>query len=191
MRCGFPSANLMTTWPGPSRIWMLGGSIDIQDSQKKLFVAPEFRSASRGHRTPSTCKLTIIKHNKPLVVVVSINRACSTGKIEGRAVTGGPEPPSQPVGRPAPTKFRTVFECTTIAAPSFLVLITCADIGAGAHLAARCPGFLQRRITICRPVRTSLLWCVARRLLPDDSITSISISSEPGDQATVAIVDLI
>ena len=81
---------------------MLGGSIDKQDSRKKLFVVPESRSARRGRRTPATCKLTIIRRESP-VEVVAFNRARSAGGLEGWAATGGPGPPFQPVGRPAPT----------------------------------------------------------------------------------------
>ena len=81
---------------------MLGGSIDKQDSRKKLLVAPESRSARRGRRHPATCKLTMIRRESPLVVV-AFNRACSTGGLKGWAATGGPGPPSKPVGRPAPT----------------------------------------------------------------------------------------
>ena len=81
---------------------MLEGSIDKRDSRKKLFVVPESRNARKGRRTPATCKLTIMRRESPLVVV-AFNRARSTGGLEGWAATGGPGPPSKPVGRPAPT----------------------------------------------------------------------------------------
>ena len=108
-RRGFPSASLNTTWPGPSWTWMLGGSIDTQDSRKKLFVAPESRSARRGRRIPATSRLTIIRRESPLVVV-AFDRARSTDGLGGRAATGGPEPPFKLVGRPAPTGLVRFFD---------------------------------------------------------------------------------
>ena len=36
-------------------------------------------------------------------MVVAFDRARSTDRLGGRAVTGGPGPPFKPVGRPAPT----------------------------------------------------------------------------------------
>ena len=97
-RCGFPSANLMTTWSGPMRTWMLGDSIYKHDLRKKLLASPEYRSARRCRRTRATCKLTIIKRESPLVVVT-----CNTGGLEGKATTGEPGLLFQRVGRPAPT----------------------------------------------------------------------------------------
>ena len=44
----------------------------------------------------------MIRRESPLVVV-AFNRARSAGGLEGWAATGGPGPPFQPVGRPAPT----------------------------------------------------------------------------------------
>ena len=83
---------------------------------------------------------------------------------------------------------RPFLEHATGTAPSLLALTTCVDIGAGAwHSTARCPGFLRRNQTICRLVRASLLWCVARRRSPENLITSISIGSGPEGRTTLTI----
>ena len=75
-----------------------------------MLGGPESRSARRGRRHPATCKLTIIRRESPLVVV-AFNRARSTGGLKGWVATGGPGPPSKPVGRPASTGSGRFLSC--------------------------------------------------------------------------------